>query len=169
MDKEIIFFIIFVVFSILSSLLNRKKKSAGPPPAQGESDQPGTPRRKKPFSFEDILREFEAEAMGKPMPDQEEEVLAPEREREEYRSPKKDRPVYAQSAEEFPSVYETYEGTSYENLDETLEKVMEKNDQLARETEVDERVPNEYAEILNDPDNLKKAFVMKEILDRRYI
>src|SRR5690606_9082048 len=127
--KEIIFFIIFVVFSILSSLLNKKKKSAGQPPAQGADGQPGAPQRKKPFSFEDILREFEAEAMGKPVPGQE-EVLAPGREREEYPASKKEVSPYVQPAEEFPPVYETYEGTSYESLDDTLEKVMEKNDQL---------------------------------------
>ncbi len=168
MDREIIFFIIFVVFSILSSLLNRKKKAQRPPQSPSAESQTADPQRKKrPFTFEDILREFEVEIPEQKQP-QPEEVY--DEQRYDEVDERHDPFSYADEDKEKSSAYETYEGATYDTaevvnpeLDKKLERL--KNSEIYA---LSEQVTNEYAEELADPDGLRKAIVMKEILDRKY-
>lgn len=171
MDKEIIFFIIFVVFSILSSLLNKKKKQ--PEAQEPEGDTPHRPQRKrKPFSFEDILREFEAEVTEQQKPRPQKEIVMAEEEEDDYEYQTRPRETYAKTVDEVrkkDAVYEDYENAR--PLEDKLKKISREVKEIGVDEE-EEPAPapklNDYAEALNDAEGLRKAIVLKEILDRKH-
>ncbi len=151
-----------------------KKKKEGPLDPAGEEDQP------KPMSFEDLLREIQASkqpAVPRPAPaagppaqqhvdyddDLQEETKPLETIRPDYRSD--------------DSIYETYEKAKREafnrqSLEETakLEDTVVRFDAFAKyKKRKDEKVLiSRYLKDFQDPEGFKKAFVMSEILKRKF-
>ena len=181
MDKEIIFLIIIFLFSLISNLLNKKKKRQQQRKANqsGNGDQTNKPR-KRPFSFEDILKEFETEVLDRP---EEKSIPTDDDNRpeygkrllEEYDGPRpietKERYIdNAPTIDEVSSNYESYEGTSYETISESEIQMPEKLGVSKRDEHYRSRdeESNPYADILKSEDGLKKAIILNEILNRKY-
>lgn len=181
MDKEIIFLIIIFLFSLISNLLNKKKKQQQRKKTGGYgSDEPSRPQ-KKPFSFEDILKEFETEVLDKPQQQSTERM--PYGEEPQYRKraleesdsvrPLEEKERYmdkAPTVEEKFGKYESFEGTSYETVSDDEIKMPENLGVSKRDEhyEVESRQSNRFADMLKNSDGLKDAIVLNEILNRKY-
>jgi hypothetical protein len=167
MDLENLLPIVLAAIYILSRFFKAK-------PKQGKSQRPVTPQKanrpaamdkkpskKKAFTFEDILKEFEKNLAGE---DIEEEKPLPV-EDIEYERPK---PV-AVEAENHPSKYESYEGTSYETP-EILKKDRNRKEEFSRSENyaVKEEEESDFIKMLREPDGAKNAIVLSEIINRKY-
>jgi len=167
MDLENLLPIVLAAIYILSRFFKAK-------PKQGKSQKPVSPQKannpvtmdkkpskKKAFTFEDILKEFERNLAGE---DMEEEKPLPV-EDIEYEKPI---PVTVE-AENRPSKYESYEGTSYETpeflkKDQSKIEVFSRNENYA----VKEEEESEFIKMLREPDGAKNAIVLSEIINRKY-
>jgi hypothetical protein len=128
---------------------------------QQQGQQPDTPpTRKKAFSFEDILKEFEKNLAGEQIED--EKPLPVEQMHFDRPKPA---PVVV---EEKRSPYHSFEGMSYEDEQSPViveeEKDFERNEKYQmKETEV-----SDFVEMLRDPNGAKNAIVLSEIINRKY-
>lgn len=127
--------------------------------AGDEADANQQPRRRKPFSFEDLMREFDQQFEEKVPQKEEPEPVKPVRKKE----PK---PEYVVGE----SPYATYEGTSLENMPtaESIGPVYAKefarNEHYARK----EVIVSEYIKMLREPNGARNAIVLGEIINRKY-
>jgi hypothetical protein len=187
-DFQFWLYVILGVVYLLSQL--RKKSKAGqelpnaPPSPRKAASQPTNPRTyeskpetaAKPITFEDLLREI-TEAKAKPaepaspypMPDypsyEEDEYLEKEDVEKEEVTYKTYEPIYKQYEE---AKYKDY---TKESLEETmrLENVDVKFGKFKEfEQKVEVNLLDVYTRDLRDPDGIKKAFVMSEVLRPRY-
>jgi len=168
-DLDIYLYVILFLIYAASRIFKGVKKAPQRPPApgsgQGKSSGSGSPSqsgqpKRKPFSFEDLLREFE-EASKPREPeteDYEEKVIAPP-------------PVPTKEIARQNSPYESYEGTSLEEIEEKLqEKTPIDTKLLVREEKKSRAMPlaRKYAELIRDPEGAKKAIILSEIINRKY-
>lgn len=163
MDLENLLPLVLAAIYILSRVFKAKPKkdSPGKPARPRQSPAPDvvqhkTSEQRKPFSFEDLLKEFERNLAGeelveeKPMPV---EAL-------EYKKPE---PAIAESER---SPYFTYEGLTYETIPEKEEsKDSDEIPDYYKPVEVEE---NEFIKMLREPNGARNAFVMSEIFNRKY-
>ena len=167
MDLENLLPLVLAAIYILSRFFKAK-------PNQGKSKKPISPQKtnrpvsvdnkptkKKAFTFEDILKEFERNLSGE---DMEEEKPLPV-EDIEYEKPK---PVTVE-VEDRPSKYESYEGTSYETP-EILKKDRSEKEEFSRSENyaVKEEEESDFVKMLREPDGAKNAIVLSEIINRKY-
>lgn len=183
MDSQFWISIVILVIVFLSRLLKKDK----PEP---ESDEPPTPRQPRPrenagrqvterpkqLTFEELLREItEAKQPSKPtyqtqpksdVVDYDDDIPGEEQDLEvieqDYR--KKD-PVY--------DMYETGKRQAFQrpSLEETMnvrDTVIEFGKFKAFEQTEQRNILYDYTKDLKDPDGLKKAFVLTEILNRKF-
>ncbi len=133
-------------------------------PAQGEVETP----RKRPFSFEDILREFEKgfqEETGEP-------AVESHMPSESFRPPPPvpaSRPTTEESASD--TVYHTYEGQSYEDIPSYEEKghpaekpVYERSAKY----KIDKAGVHEIVKKIRQPGGIRDAIIFNEIINRKY-
>ena len=156
MDEGFIFYIILAVIALVSQLLKKKKEASAPPasrPGQGKP-QP----QKKPFSFEEILKEFQAE------------VLQEERQPEPIIEPVETRQKPAPPRSRKPKAFEAYEGQSYETLETDSEEIDEKLKRYKRDEHYDlaSNVRHPIMDVLQSEDGPKNAIIFSEILNRKY-
>ncbi len=148
-----------------------KKKKEGPVETADEEEQP------KPISFEDLLREIQASkepAKPKPAPAPQPRYVDYDDDLPEETKPLETiRPDYRSD----DSIYETYEKAKKEafnrqSLEETakLEDTVVRFDAFAKyKKRKDEKVLiSHYLRDFQDPEGFKKAFVMSEILKRKF-
>jgi hypothetical protein len=163
MDLENLLPLLFAAIYIISRFLKSKPKQNAPNrPAQRQQggQTAASPTRKKAFSFEDILKEFEKNLAGEQY---EEEKPLPVEEMHFERS--KPAPVVV---EEKKSPYHSYEGMSYEDEEKPVlvekEKEFERNEKYQmKETEL-----SDFVQMLRDPNGAKNAIVLSEIINRKY-
>ncbi len=159
MDEGFIFYIILAVIALISQLL-KKKKGAPPPSSQGGGQAKPRPQ-KKPFSFEEILKEFQAEVL------QEEPEVQPTVKPQPVKEQKKEASISRAKREKR---YETFEGTSYEEATTDNEKLEEKLKKYKRDDHYDisEKEQHPILKLLQSDDGPKNAIVLSEIINRKY-
>ncbi len=178
------FKIIFWIIIGLVYLFSRRKKSQVPPvPSQrpDESEAEYNSPAPKPVTFEDLLREIQG--MKKPEP-----VAVPP---DTYNRPpvKRDNaPTYTESGKtteledsnydyrKHDKIYDIYDNATQQAfVRPSLEETMKLDDTIVRfkqfkgyETDVKASFLEEYIKELKDPKGFKKAFIMSEIINRRF-
>ncbi len=181
-DFDTWFYVIAFVFYIIAQIYRgyKKTKAAPPPPKTSRQprrtgDQVPVPvevhtkpvrkKSKKRFSFDDLLKEFE-------------ESFAEEKRPEPVReSPEK----YEKEVFKGYSETESYETENVRTEQppikglETLESTMDTKPgktelefTRSEDYKIQKNVENPYAKILREPDGLKKAIILSEILNRKY-
>jgi hypothetical protein len=166
-DLDIYLYIILFVIYAVSRVFKGIKKAAPKPPVQGSPQQPQggqptqtAPPKRKPFSFEDLLKEFEEAATEKKSPPPVREEVAVE--------PPPPPPIPKVSSER--SKYESYEGMSLETIPGPVEDIGKRKIGYERNKKysLDTRSPSIYAKMLANPDGAKKAIILSEIINRKY-
>ena len=171
--------IIWIVIGLVYLFSRRKKKQSQQPSGPVESDREYDTPTPKPVSFEELLREIQG--MKKPAPPPQ-PAPVPTYE-------KKDWEPYPYELEEqkqledanydykkHDKIYEVYDNATKQAFNRpSLEETMKLQDTIVRfdpfkEYENDRKVSlvEEYVKELKDPKGFKKAFIMSEILKRRF-
>ena len=171
--------IIWIVIGLVYLFSRRKKKQSQQPSGPVESEQEYDTPAPKPVSFEELLREIQG--MKKPAPPPQ-PAPVPTYE-------KKDWEPYPYELEEqkqledanydykkHDKIYEVYDNATKQAFTRpSLEETMKLQDTIVRfdpfkEYENDRKVSlvEEYVKELKDPKGFKKAFIMSEILKRRF-
>jgi hypothetical protein len=170
MSVKVIIWIIIGIFYLISRL---RKKPENPSPRPTE--RPNEPETfDKPVTFEELLKEIQAAKTPKPQPvlqktdyvdyDDDLEEEAKPLEKADYNYYDKDK------------IYETYEKAKQEafhrpSMEETLklENTIVRFGQFKSYTQEDRpSLAAEYGKGLREPANFKKAFILSEILNRRF-
>ena len=162
MDEGFIFYIILAVIALVSQIL--KKRKIAQPPSGGNTGE-GSPRpQKKPFSFEDILKELQEVVEEKPVAE----------------SPGRTAPVWEEEKRELvpprsrkPRQYESYEGVdvkSQEVLETDTEEISEKIKRYKRDDHYNlvSVTKHPILEVLESDDGPKNAIILSEIINRKY-
>ena len=176
-------YLLFVVIYIISRVLKgrSKQKQADdqqqPRPKRPFSDIPtqrarpepqraqSQPKKKKAFTFEEILKEFEKNLSGEDDPIHEKPLPV-----EEIRH-EKPRPVKAPPPPKKTNPYHAYNdpnasisSTPSDKMSKWEKEEFERNQKY----KIKEKVVNDYARILRDPQGIKDAIILNEILNRKY-
>lgn len=163
-------FWIYIIIAIVFAVVRQMKKSA-----KGAEERPRTPdydqSDNKPMTFEELLREIQASKNPPPPPPAPTPVYA----KTEYRS------VEAESLETNSTTndnrsFELYEKAKREafqrpSLEETLkleDTVMKYSHFKEYDESVKRTVALDVMENFKDPEGFKKAFIMSEILKRKF-
>jgi hypothetical protein len=164
-------YILFALIYIISRVIKArsKQKQQGSPkqpqqqtPVSKPVQQQNQPPRKKAFSFEDILKEFEKNLAGeeesayeKPLPVKE----------IKYEKP---RPIPVKEVEKKPNPYDAYKSTSYKSIKEEIESDRKSSFTRSENYSIKDDVAGEYVKMLQDPQGFKNAIVLSEIINRKY-
>ena len=165
----ILFAVIYIISRLIKARSKQKQQQQQAQPAQQNQTrearkiQPqGKPQRKKAFSFEDILKEFEKNLAG-------EEEYAHEKPLP-VKEIRHEKPVPVVKAPEprQKNPYEAYEGSDYtfigKKTSEEGKEVFARNEKYS----LKENVASEYIKMLRDPQGFKNAIVLSEIINRKY-
>lgn len=163
MDLENLLPLVLAAIYILSRVFKAKPKKDAPgrparPRQTPASDvvEHKTAEQRKPFSFEDLLKEFEKNLAGeeyveeKPMP-----VEAIEYKKSEPVIPEPER-----------SPYFSYEGLTYETMAEKEDS--SGSDEISENYKQVVKEENEFVKMFREPNGARNAFVMSEIFNRKY-
>jgi hypothetical protein len=162
MDLESLLPLLFAAIYIISRFLKSKRKQDAPNrPAPQQGQRPDTgPTKKKAFSFEDILKEFEKNLAGEQI--EEEKPLPVEPMHFDRPKPA---PVVV---EEKRSPYHSYEGMRYEDEKSPVIVGKEKDFERSEKYQLKETEVSDFVQILRDPNGAKNAIVLSEIINRKY-
>jgi hypothetical protein len=163
--------ILWIVIGIIY-LISRARKRSQPQPPTPDS-RPAEPEVfDKPLTFDELLKEIQAAKQPKPQPlpakpdyvdyDEEIEEDAKPFERVDYRKEDK--------------IYETYEKAKEEAFHRpTMEETLKLENTIVRFGQFKSYVQDDkpslasvYAKDLREPENFRKAFILSEILNRRF-
>ena len=142
-------------------------------PKPDQNQQPGKPqqartagqsrqdRPRKPFSFEDILKEFEKNLGGEEF---EEEKPVPVEEMPYSRATSVEEP----KKKKISNPYESYEGTTYNSP--SISERPKQPEIFTRDENYSFRndLTSQYIKMLQDPEGFKNAIVLSEIINRKY-
>ncbi|UCS93031.1 hypothetical protein KZP23_20595 [Echinicola marina] len=168
-----IYIVISIIFFIVNALTKKKKENGQELDEMGEELSNDEPRR-KPVSFEELLREIRQEQQGRNFEETEQEELFDE-EPEEAVYPNVevvDKPTKRSSEiKYYEGTYQAdhaYKGKGLVKLDDQVEidsdkKILNEVEDVAEET----ASYNRYRRVLKDPQSLKDAIVVSEILRRK--
>ncbi len=190
-DFDTWFYVIAFVFYIVAQIMRgyKKAKNAKPQPQKprqpetmrervpgptptATKPQPAPKKRSKRFSFDDLLKEFEESFEGKPYPEPESKPVP---------KPQPGKNVVIETG--FKGYSDTeFEESDYDDRAKVLQPVgkaekrppAEKQDPGSRDFtrsegyKIEEKIENPYARMLKEPEGLKKAIVLSEILNRKY-
>lgn len=180
------FYIIVAVIYVISRVLKKKDQAPGNLPDNDRpftsSENTGSGKGERPLTFEELLKEItesKKEIPGKPY----QQPSAIPKRQAEYVDYDDDLGEEAQDLEDVDydhkkkdNVYEVYENAKKQaflqpSLEETL-KVLDTDMKYGRfkefESERQQSVLNDYLKEFRDPEGLKKAVVMSEILKRKF-
>lgn len=171
MDLQFWLTVAIVVISLIARA-NKKKAPQSPPPFNPSSGED----QAKPISFEDLLREIQSakapKTEPKPIPASSYETVDyDDNLEEESKSLEKADYTYADD-----KISETYERAKKEAFSRaSLEETMHVEDTVVRFSQFkgyqqadQETQISTYLKDLQDPEGFKKAFIMSEILNRRF-
>ena len=178
------FKIIFWIILGLIYLFTRKKKTAPPParPRQNADDEYETTSVPKPTTFEDLLREIQqakgarevaTETYDRPPSTQKTEFVDYD---DQLEDEKKDLEDTAHEYGKEDKIYEVYEDAKkLAFYRPSLEETLKLEDTIVRfkqfkgyETTHKQTIAEEYLKDLRDPQGIRKAFILSEILNRRF-
>jgi len=164
-------YVLFAVIYIISRIIKARSKhqqQSTQQPQQSQTQSPrelqqkAPPQRKKAFSFEDILKEFEKNLSGeeeyaheKPLPVKE---IKHEKPAQIVKAPvsKKKNP------------YESYQGAGYKSIKEEIEAEGKADFARSENYSIKDNVASHYIKMLKDPQGFKNAIVLSEIINRKY-
>lgn len=170
--------ILWIVIGLIY-LFSRRKKAEKPPERQPSrsDEQPVEEARPIPKSFEELLREIEGSKIPAPAPRMERRLepepevvdyddnLGEERQEELKRDYQKEDRIY--------QVYEEAKSQAFERP--SLEETIKLEDTIVRfkqfkgyEKEVQKNEAHEFLQELRNPQGFRKAFVLSEILKRKF-
>lgn len=169
--------IVWIIIGLIY-LFSRRKKAETPPPVtrREEPEETRTEQRPAPKSFEELLREIEGMKQPAPPPrpqtryepvvDYDEDIPDERQDLEEIK------PSYRSDDE----IYKTYEQAKAQAFARpSLEETVKLSDTIVRfkqfkgyEKETSRNLLGDYLKELRDPQGFKKAFVMSEILKRKW-
>ena len=171
-DIQTLFYIVIAIFYFLSRVLKKKdpaknKKTSRP----GTENNPNPSQRRKPVTFEELLREFTEEQGGGKQPEPEAVEEEPERPRG-YRSLEDDDEIKEPAKRRFADdesrrIYEESIKNAA-NLKENYSEDPKIGFRRYETKEEQETVGSEVAAMLQDPADAKKAIILGEILNRKY-
>jgi hypothetical protein len=160
---DIIVYLIFIAFALLSRLLTKKKdpqKPAGSGRPEGESERP-----QKQVSFEDLLREFTGEGDEQRKPASAPYNTYEEEEYENYEEQnlrdEEAREVYSKSIHQAKNLKTIDELVDYDKIKTKLSDIPEPEKQKYT-------LADEIRNQLKNPDEIRKAVIYSEILQRKY-
>jgi len=176
MDEfKIIFWIIIVLVYIFT---RSKKKVAQRPveqPTEQEADAPD-----RPMTFEELLKEIQStKEVAAPAPRRPEPIQPPAsilRPAPSAAAPRKQLEDADYDYRSQDKIYEIYDKATQQAFNRpSLEETMKLEDTIVRfrqfksyEKDSKPSLAQEYAKDLRDPANFKKAFILSEILSRRF-
>jgi len=176
MDIQFWIWLIVIVITLIARA-NKKKPQQPFEPNQRDYDRTDSDsQQNKPVSFEDLLREIQAAKAPKPI----KQVAPPVKQYdfEDYDDDLKEEAVVVERTDykNEDSIYQTYEKAKQDAFHRpSLEETLKLSDtQLKFEPmkgyEIDNREPlvNEYVRELRNPTSFKKAFILSEILSKRF-
>ncbi len=170
--------IIFWIIIGLVYLFSRRKKSQAPlPPAKKSGEQEAEYDAPAPATFEELLREIQGMKKPEPVAPAKPSVR-PEYEIEPYYAVPERKQIEDVNYDyrNQDKIYEVYENATRQAFARpSLEETMKLEDTIVRfkqfkgyENEVKPSVLSEYIKELKDPKGFRKAFIMSEILNRRF-
>ncbi len=167
---KIIIWVILGIIYLVSRSKKKKTEASNPKPDDYRPEE-------KPMSFEDLLREIQVAKAPKPQP---QPALAPVNEYKTYDDnlKKEEKPIaktdfYYQDQDK---IYDTYEKAKQEAFYRpSLEETMKLENTVVRfgqfegyQQEEKENLAAAYAKELQEPASFKKAFILSEILSKRF-
>lgn len=169
---------LIVIVVTLIARANKKKPKTFNPDSSGESDrsEPAT----KPISFEDLLREIQAAKQPKQVQPAVPPVTYKPTYEVDYDDDLKEEAEAVEKTDyrSEDEIYETYERAKREafqkpSLEETLKvddtKVtFEQFNRYKSKKRGSAKVMNEYVQELKNPTSFKKAFILSEVLKKRF-
>ncbi len=160
MDLENLVYVVLAVIYFLSRVLKKRKEK--PVEEQEEGSQPK--QKRKPISFEDLLKEFGADQLDEKKEEAEEPEFEEVEDVDEYSSRRPDeeaRTIFEKSIKDAELVAKTKEP-------EDDKKLVFKEFKAYQEEEDSNELVSEIKELLQSEDGGKKAIVLGEILNRKY-
>lgn len=167
---------VIVIIVTLIARSGKKKPVPGNRPATPIPDQETEESTSQPMSFEDLLREIQAKRNPPTQP-------APEP-RKEYQiedyddnlgDEEEDLEEVEYDYRKQDTIYKTYDDSKEQAFNRpALEETMSREDQVIQfgqfkeYEQVEARRKFDFLEEIKDPDGFKKAFIMSEILTRKY-
>ncbi|MBL7873566.1 MAG: hypothetical protein JNM78_18245 [Cyclobacteriaceae bacterium] len=177
MDIQFWIWLIVIVVTLIARASN--KKSAPARPADRNFDEPVL-EESKPISFEDLLREIQASKAPKSVTPKPVVVSKPKPDYVDYDDDIEDeiKPTKKLDYRSEDEIYETYEKAKREafkrpSLEDTL-KLEDTNMKFEKlkgfqHYEIEGEKPiSKYVKELRNPSSFKRAFILSEILNRKY-
>jgi hypothetical protein len=168
---ELYLYIILGVIYLVSRLL--KGKSEAQKPRKSRRPQAEGGEEEKPFSFEDLFKEFEQQAPAEETPRKETAkptfVKPGDSDYRREAEKQEEELSWAARRDEAAKDYKTYEGKSYEKYD--LKKDLSNMGSLLKEDHAkkDKKVEtNYYINLFKKSNGARDAFVMSEIFNKKY-
>jgi len=169
--------IVWIVIGLIY-LFSRRKK-AETPPRQSRQEQPeetSSERRPAPKSFEELLREIEGMKQPAPPPQPQTRYEPVVDYDEDIRDEKQDLEDIKPSYRSDDEIYKTYEQAKAQAFYRpSLEETVKLEDTIVRfkqfkgyEKNASRDFLADYLQELRDPKGFKKAFIMSEILKRKW-
>ncbi len=171
MDLQFWIWLIVIVVTLIARA-NKKKPQQPFEPQQPDYKEPTSAN--KPVSFEDLLREIQAAKTPKPTP-----VIIPKKyDFEDYDDNLKEEAEVVEKTDyrSEDSIYETYDKAKRDAFNKvSLEESMHVEDTVVKFEQLkgykrEEREPavNEYVRELRNPSSFKRAFILSEVLSRKF-
>ncbi len=164
MDREIIIYIIFLVIALLGRLMGKKKGQGQKPASSGQPSR----RPKQPVkTFEELLQEFTSGKESSTESDVEEDW-------DDWEEPvRKEKEYPRRNLEKSPEPSFTFDRKEkLRSLDELVDiDNIKTRTSLTIEEDEEEEVPADETgirEMLQNPEDARKAIILSEILQRKY-
>ena len=182
MEQFVLYIVIGIIWFVIRSITgNNKKKQASPPPrprsnpSQGSRPTASSGGGSAPKTFEDLLKQLNEQMEGTSAPS----TSTAQRSRPTPPPPPPPKPQYPtyETLETLESYDDTVESTyeqAIENANKfkTIDEAVSIDEEIVKrrfkEFELDQEETSYYARLFRNPDNLRDAIIMKEILDRKY-
>lgn len=161
MDDSIIYYLVLGAIYLLSKAFKKKKENAPVDMEEYEESESPRPAKKAPPTFEELLKELTGESSAAYTEEERTQPLKPAE------------PVLATDIVDYQR-HNVEAVDPDELIDIVPHKPLERkkiefmrNDKFALEEEGDD-MSNDIEEMLSDYDGVRKAIVLKEVLDRKY-
>ncbi len=177
-NPEILF---YIVFGLIYFLTRKKKKKKIIPPRPKNVSSPSQQNKEEapPSSFEELLKELTGQgrrrAEEKPKEPEPREDFAIEEEETPEIYPKEPEPreVFAIEEEEAPETHSKEVDWTKDHMKETLTSSFDDEETSSKRFEAykikeEQSVAANIKKLLSDPDDIKNAVILSEVLKRRY-
>jgi len=164
-DFKIILYIIFFVIYILAKTLKKSKPKQSPKGPRTKTDEE-THEAEPTITFEDIFKGLTNDKK-KEKPEPVEVINEVEEFESNYPSDDEIQEVYKESLRQAEKS-KTLEQIVYDNAKKKRAAIEEHEEFTSKDVEERITLASELGELLKNPEDARKAIVLKEILDRKY-